>query len=255
MSISAPVGASVRPRPAVATPAAPPIRLRFVLLLGVLAWGVAALYPRMQAAFRLHDVTVATADYGLCMVGPTGPTLIRDRHSEFQKLVRRRLVATEASERPFQRCAKLARKVTQNIDVERLHTLTAVEFREYAGRGPSVTALGVSAAPLAGGSVDSPPSANSTVPSGAGISLCGESPEPAAAAGLGPSVSVIRVSLRRRDADLNAELTSRGRNRIAARCATARRDETIRQRPSHQSIPLPLPCPARRHRLHAQSRC
>lgn len=145
--------ASVRPAPAVAptVPAAPapPLRLRFVLLLGLVALAMSSLYPRMQAAFRLHDSTVAVADYALCMVGPTGPTLIRDRPRDFQQLVRRRLIATEAGARPFNRCAKLARSVTGSVEVERTHTLNASEFREYSGRGTSLSELGVSAAPLA----------------------------------------------------------------------------------------------------------
>lgn len=131
-----------------AAPVAPPFRLRFVLLVGLLLWGALSLYPRMQAAFRLHDATVATADYGLCMVGPTGPTLIRDRDADFRRLVRRRLIASGPSERPFQRCAKLARAVTGQVERERLHTLTSAEFREYSGRGASLAELGVSAAPL-----------------------------------------------------------------------------------------------------------
>ena len=132
-----------------AAPAAPPVRLRFVLLVAGLAALVWSGYPRMRAAFRLHDVTVATADYGLCMVGPTGPTLIRDRDSDFQRLVRRRLIASAPGDRPFQRCAKLARTITERAEAERLHGLTAAEFREYAGRGIALSELGVSAAPLA----------------------------------------------------------------------------------------------------------
>lgn len=127
---------------------APPFRLRFVLLLAVVAWGLLSLYPRMQSAFRLHDATVATADYGLCMVGPTGPTLIRDRDAEFQKLVRRRLIASGPSDRPFHRCAKLARTITGSVERERLHGLAASDFREYGGRAASLAELGVSAAPL-----------------------------------------------------------------------------------------------------------
>lgn len=127
----------------------PPIRLRSLLLFGLLAWLVASGYPRLQAAFRLHDVAVAVADYGLCMVGPTGPSLIRDRDADFQRLVRRRLVASGPNDRPFQRCAKLARSVTRSMEVERLHLLTAAEFREYGGRGATLGELGVSAAPLA----------------------------------------------------------------------------------------------------------
>jgi hypothetical protein len=137
------------PAPVPAPPAAPVVRLRFVLLVGLLLWGALSLYPRLQAAFRLHDATVATADYGLCMAGPTGPTLLRDRSVEFQKLVRRRLMASGPSDQPFQRCAKLARAVTGDIERERLHSLRASEFREYGGRGPSLLELGVSAAPLA----------------------------------------------------------------------------------------------------------
>jgi len=137
--------------PAALAPAAPapPLRLRFILILALVALGLWSGYPRMQAAFRLHDVTVATADYGLCMVGPTGPTLIRDRDSDFQHLVRRRLIASAPTERPFHRCAKLALSVTGSVDAERLHNLTAGEFREYGGRGAALADLGVSAAPLA----------------------------------------------------------------------------------------------------------
>jgi hypothetical protein len=143
MHISAPV-------PAVAAPAStPPLRLRFVLILALVAWGLWSGYPRMQSAFRLHDVTVAIADYGLCMVGPTGPTLIRDRDSDFRHLVRRRLIASAPGDRPFQRCAKLAVSVTGRLELERVHKLTAAEFREYGGRGTALAELGVSAAPLA----------------------------------------------------------------------------------------------------------
>ena len=151
MSISASVGASTRSQPAVvaAAPKAPPFRLRFLFVLALVGWGLFSLYPRMQAAFRLHDVTVATADSGWCMVGPTGPTLIRDRQADFERLVRRRLIASEASDRPFSRCAKLAGKITGKVETERAHTLSAAEFREYSGRGAEVKQLGVSAAPIA----------------------------------------------------------------------------------------------------------
>jgi hypothetical protein len=129
---------------------APPIRLRFVLLLAGIAALVLSGYPRLTAAFRLHDGAVATADYALCMVGPTGPALLRDRPPEFARLVRRRLIASEPTDRPFHRCAKLAQKVTSSIDLERLHNLPAAEFREYSGRGVTLPELGVlSAAPLA----------------------------------------------------------------------------------------------------------
>ena len=127
----------------------PPIRLRFLLLLALLAWGAWLGYPRLQAAFRLHDVTVAMADYALCMVGPTGPTLIRDRPRDFERLVRRRLIASEAGDRPFGRCAKLARKITESVDVERSHATLASDFREYGGRDAALSDLAVSTASLA----------------------------------------------------------------------------------------------------------
>src|SRR4051812_20943281 len=130
-------------------PTAPPLRIRFVLLLALVACALWSGYPRMQAAFRLHDATVATADYGLCMVGPTGPTLIRDRASDFEHLVRRRLMASAPSDKPFHRCGKLAQTVTGSVEIERIHGLSAAEFREYSGRGASLAELGVSAAPLA----------------------------------------------------------------------------------------------------------
>jgi len=163
MHISASVAAAARtesrrpglPRGSQAPPAAtakavaPALRLRFVLLLLVVACGIWSAYPRMMSALRLHDATVAIADYGLCMVGPTGPTLIRDRSSDFEHLVRRRLIASAPSDRPFHRCGKLAFAVTRSVDVERVHELCAAEFREYSGRGASLAELGVSAAPLA----------------------------------------------------------------------------------------------------------
>lgn len=143
-------GSEAPPPVAPAPPAAAPrLRLRFVLLIVLVACGLWSGYPRMQSAFRLHDVTVAVADYGLCMVGPTGPTLIRDRDSDFRHLVRRRLIASGPGDRPFHRCAKLARTVTGRVEVERVHNLTAAEFREYSGRGTALAELGVSAAPLA----------------------------------------------------------------------------------------------------------
>jgi hypothetical protein len=132
-----------------ASVAAPPIRLRFVLLLGLVGVVLWLGYPRLQAAIRLHDVTVATADYGLCMVGPTGPTLIRDRPAELQRLIRRRLIASAATDRPFHRCGKLARKITESVEVERVHGLTAADFHEYGGRTASLAELSVSVAPLA----------------------------------------------------------------------------------------------------------
>lgn len=88
-------------------------------------------YPRAQAAVALHTSATLFADYALCMVGPTGPELLRDNPSEFQRLVRRRLVAAQADERPFERCAPAAQALTQEGRVERAHQAAASSFVEY----------------------------------------------------------------------------------------------------------------------------
>ncbi|HVU04920.1 MAG TPA: hypothetical protein VHE30_24385 [Polyangiaceae bacterium] len=124
--------------PVVVDVPSPPVRLRFVLLVAAFGLAASLLYPRMGAAFRLNSAASAFADYALCMVGPTGPSLLRDNPSEFRKLVRRRLVAAPAEDRPFARCAKGARLVTQSVSVERAHLAVARSFVEY-GLGPSLT--------------------------------------------------------------------------------------------------------------------
>lgn len=109
----------------------PIIRIRTVLailLLGTLGYKV---YPRAQAAWQLHGLATAVADYALCMVGPTGPSLIRDNPDEFGVLVRRRLVSSLASERPFAECAELASQVTGSETIAGAHQLAAAEFTEF----------------------------------------------------------------------------------------------------------------------------
>lgn len=141
-------------------PAAPPIRLRYVLLVGLLGLLGLWAYPRAQAAWRLHTTAGSLADYGLCMVGPTGPSLIRDSASDFRRMVRRRLVAAAPDEQVFASCSKLAREITGKVEVERAHRATAAEFVEYGGAAAdraqagsrdelSVDHLHISAQPLA----------------------------------------------------------------------------------------------------------
>src|SRR5882672_9628388 len=115
--------------PVILEPVAPsPVRIRHFLLIGLLAaLGFTAL-PRMRAAFRLHTAATAFADYALCMVGPTGPSLLRDNPAEFRKLLHRRLVVAGADDRPFARCAKGAYEVTQSLDTERVHRAPASSF-------------------------------------------------------------------------------------------------------------------------------
>jgi hypothetical protein len=119
--------------PVVVDRAPSPVRLRFVVLLGALALLTSQLYPRMQAAFRLHTVATAFADYALCMVGPLGPALLRDNPSEFRKLARRRLVLAGADERPFFKCAKGAGEIMSAVEVERAHRAEAASFLEWGG--------------------------------------------------------------------------------------------------------------------------
>ncbi|HEX4335903.1 MAG TPA: hypothetical protein VH062_08320 [Polyangiaceae bacterium] len=114
--------------------AAPPaFRLRYLLVCGALWVSYSALAPRVKAAWELHSVATAFADYALCMVGPTGPSLLRDNPAEFRRLVRRRLVAAGADDRPFSRCAKGAGQVTESPAIERAHRAQAATFAEYGG--------------------------------------------------------------------------------------------------------------------------
>ena len=144
-------------------PAAAPrplIRIRTLLLLAMLAGGGWYLHPRAISAWKLQTSASTVADYALCMVGPTGPGLLRDNPLQFLSLVRRRLVSSAPNDRPFQACAKGAREITGSVEIERAHLATAWSFVEYGGlaadrakagrRGElDLGALSVSARPLA----------------------------------------------------------------------------------------------------------
>jgi hypothetical protein len=114
-------------------PAPKVFRLRYAFV-GIALWlAGTALAPRVRAAWQLHNVATAFADYALCMAGPTAPSLLRDNPAEFRRLVRRRLVAAGADDRPFSRCARGARQVTDSAEVERAHHSAAASFVEYGG--------------------------------------------------------------------------------------------------------------------------
>lgn len=135
--------------PAPAIESAPPpeaesgpfIRLRTVLLLAALLGAAWFLHPRAQATWKLHSTATQLANYGLCMVGPTGPALLRDSSPEFSSLVRRRLISAEAADRPFQDCANLALELTGSASSERAHKVQAWSFAEYGGTGPAEARL------------------------------------------------------------------------------------------------------------------
>ncbi|MBK9000163.1 MAG: hypothetical protein IPM35_30970 [Myxococcales bacterium] len=127
-------------KPAV-DPSGPFIRLRTLLVLGLIAGAAWLLQPRAKAAWQLHSTATNLANYALCMVGPTGPALLRDNSPEFAALLRRRLLSAEASDRPFQDCAKLAAELTGRAAAERAHRAPAWSFVEYGGTGPSDVSL------------------------------------------------------------------------------------------------------------------
>jgi hypothetical protein len=126
----------VQRRP-VSEPELPPqersFRLRHLLLVAAMAalgwWSV----PRARAAFELHSLATAAADYGVCMVGPTGASTLRDNPQGFAALVRRRLVDAQPGAYPFADCAALSREVSGSVEVERAHTGRADDFFEYGG--------------------------------------------------------------------------------------------------------------------------
>ena len=113
----------------------PRFRLRHLLIAALAAllgmWGV----PRARAAWRLHDTATLYADYGLCMAGPTGATLLRDQPSEFWRLVRRRLVASGADEKVFAGCGPTVARLTGASHAADLHQARAGEFAEWGRTG------------------------------------------------------------------------------------------------------------------------
>lgn len=109
----------------------PSIRIRHVLLVLILALGGSWALPRGRAAFQLYAAATAFADYGLCMVGPTGPSLIRDNPTEFWRLARRRLVSALADDHPFAKCEKAAALISDSPVLRQAHQASAAAFVEW----------------------------------------------------------------------------------------------------------------------------
>ncbi|HWZ91973.1 MAG TPA: sialidase family protein [Polyangiaceae bacterium] len=137
--------------PAAPTAAFPPlpIRIRSILVLGLIAWFSCSLVPRALAGYRVHSLATTVADYAVCMAGPTGPALFRDNPAEFSRLVHRRIVAAAPAEHPFEKCSKHALEITGSAEVARKHGLSAASFAEYGLSGTeSASALAVTIEPL-----------------------------------------------------------------------------------------------------------
>ncbi len=116
----------------------PPVRLRYLLLFLLLAFAGAWLWPRGVAAWRLHNLGVKKADYALCMVGPTGPALLREEPAALSDLLRKRIVTAGPSKRPFASCSSLAEDLDMPHRALSAHTQQAREFVEYRA-GPGIT--------------------------------------------------------------------------------------------------------------------
>lgn len=140
--------------PSPSEPSATGFRLRHLLGLAVLVAATAWVWPRGQAAWRLHNQAVALADYSLCMVGPTGVEILRDRPEEFLPLLRRRLIQAMPEEKPFIDCAPLAEGLDLPYSSYRLLSFPAEDFLEYHNRpglpkGASISRLRMDQRPFA----------------------------------------------------------------------------------------------------------
>jgi len=131
-----------------------PLRLRHLVWLSALALGVQSIVPRAVAYWQLHDVAAQVANYALCMAGPTGADLLRERPTGFWQLVRRRLIASPPDGRPFAACVPALQAFSKGRLASRHHLAQARDFREYAaldsGKEPelSLPDLGVTTEPL-----------------------------------------------------------------------------------------------------------
>lgn len=122
-------------RPALPKPLAPvwpyPVRLRHLLFSTFLVTVGGIGIPKGRAAWETHDLATQVADYALCMVGPTGPQLVRNDLTAFQQMVRRRLVMASPEQAPFKNCAQLSEAVSGSPAVREAHLASAARFKEY----------------------------------------------------------------------------------------------------------------------------
>lgn len=106
-------------------------RLRHVLLIGIIVWGGLWLVPRARATLTLHDRATAFADYALCLVGQTGPDVVRRRPLDLLPLIRRRVIAALPEDVPLASCFKLAERLGVSYSTLKLHQVRAADIAEY----------------------------------------------------------------------------------------------------------------------------
>jgi hypothetical protein len=128
--------------PVAAEPTLPSFRIRHLLILGLVGLLGWTAVPKLRAAWALHSAAATFANYALCMVGPTGPSLLRDNPRAFWRMVRRRLVTSAPSERPFAECAQHVGELTGSLEIERAHVAHASDFVEYGGEAADRAAAG-----------------------------------------------------------------------------------------------------------------
>lgn len=109
----------------------PSLRLRHLLLVGVVVALGAWLWPRGRAAFALHSLAVKKAEHALCMAGPMGPTLLREQPAALEEVLRLRLIRSSPDARPFKACLTLADEIPMSHAAYRAHSQPARAFGEY----------------------------------------------------------------------------------------------------------------------------
>jgi hypothetical protein len=118
-----------------------PFRLRYLVLLLGAGLCLRSFGQRAFAYWQLHATATPFANYAACMVGPTGPKLLRERPAEFWRLARRRIIEAAPEMRPFATCVPALRAFSG--DGRRVaHEAKASDFREYAAlRGDAKVTL------------------------------------------------------------------------------------------------------------------